>query len=209
MTKATIHTHASVSCLEGIDILVAINNNGLECIPDKYCESRWLKTPLVKAVHGVCDDTLPTSSVVDERVTLSNEGIVMFYGFLRRYEKDAEVLRTFLDRVKEVGVSLQSGAPSTSASEKRRMCVEYYGMERPEDVEVLPPDVVRTKGSCSDHNSRLVYQREKAIKEASRPLRKCRTCGDMVHHDSRTCPEKDPDTAKEKTREKRYGKRKS
>ena len=71
-------------------------------------------------------------------------------------------------------------------------------MERPEDVEDLPPHVVRTKGSCSDHNSCLISQRQKATKEASRPLRKCRTCGDMVHHDSRTCPEKNSDLARRK-----------
>ena len=84
-------------------LFYVFNSNGLECILDKYCESRWLKTPLIKAVHRVFDDTLPTNSVVDERVTLSNEGIVMVYGFLRQYEKGTEVLRTFLGRIKEAG----------------------------------------------------------------------------------------------------------
>ncbi|XP_047951433.1 protein FAR1-RELATED SEQUENCE 3-like [Salvia hispanica] len=36
--------------------------------------------------------------------------------------------------------------------------------------------------------SRLVSKREKAIKEAVRPLRRCKACDELDHHDSRNCP---------------------
>ncbi|XP_047978500.1 protein FAR1-RELATED SEQUENCE 5-like [Salvia hispanica] len=186
-------------------LFMVFKNNGLQCIPAQYCEGRWMKTPLAKAVHGVIDDTLPTRSIVDDRVTLSNEAIGLFYGFLRRYEKDTGVLRSFIDGMKQVGDSLKSGAPIPSTSKKTRLCEEYYGIERPESVDVHPPDVMRTKGSCSDKPSRMISQRDKAIKEASRPLRRCRACDELCHHDTRTCPTC-IDVAKEN--EKRKGKRK-
>ncbi|XP_042067251.1 uncharacterized protein LOC121810554 [Salvia splendens] len=48
-----------------------------------------------------------------------------------------------------LGNSLLVGTPTTPASEKRRMIEEFYGMVRPEVVEVHPPDVVKTKGHAS------------------------------------------------------------
>ncbi|XP_042056222.1 protein FAR1-RELATED SEQUENCE 5-like [Salvia splendens] len=90
--------------------------------------------------------------------------------------------------VEELGNSLQAGTPTTSASEKRRMIKEFYGMVRPKVVQVHPPDVVKTKGHTSSSASRLISKREKAIKEATRPLRRCKACDEMDHHDSRNCP---------------------
>ncbi|XP_042029942.1 protein FAR1-RELATED SEQUENCE 5-like [Salvia splendens] len=132
------------------------SNNGVKKIPDKYCESRWMKTPLAKVVHGQFDDALPTRSIVDDSQTVSNQEISIFYGFLRRFETDIDVLRAFVGGV--------------------------------EVVEVHPPDVVKTKGHTSSSPSRLISKREKAIKEATRPLRRCKACDEMGHHDSRNCP---------------------
>ncbi|XP_047952287.1 protein FAR1-RELATED SEQUENCE 5-like [Salvia hispanica] len=106
-------------------IFFLFRNNEVKKIPDQYCASRWMKTPLVKAVHGQFDDTLPTKAIVDER---------------------------------------------------------------PEVVEVHPPDVVKTKGHASSSASRLISKREKAIKDATRPLRRCKACDELGHHDSRNCP---------------------
>ncbi|XP_042056280.1 protein FAR1-RELATED SEQUENCE 5-like [Salvia splendens] len=106
------------------------SNNEVKKIPDKYCQSRWMKTPLAKAVHGEFHNDLPI----------------------------------------------------------RWMVEEFYGMVRPEVVEVHPPDVVKTKGHASCSASRLISKREKALKDASRPLRRCKACDEMGHHDSRNCP---------------------
>ncbi|XP_047942923.1 protein FAR1-RELATED SEQUENCE 5-like [Salvia hispanica] len=135
------------------------SNNEVSKIPEMYCNSRWMKTPLAKAVHGLFDVTVDTRSTVDDRQTVTNQGISLFY----------------------------AGTPPTSAFEKRRMIEEFYGMPRPEVVEVHPPDVVKTKGHASSSASRLVSKREKAIKEAARPLRRCKACDELGHHDSRNC----------------------
>ncbi|XP_047978394.1 uncharacterized protein LOC125220280 [Salvia hispanica] len=153
-----------------------------------YCNSRWMKTPLAKAVHGIFDVTVETMSTVDDRQTVTNQGISLFYGFVRRFDSDIEVLRAFVSGLEELGNSLQAGTPPSSTFEKRRMIEEFYGMPRPEVVEVHPPDVVKTKGHASSSASRLVSKREKAIKEAARPLRRCKACDELGHHDSRNCP---------------------
>ncbi|XP_042022945.1 protein FAR1-RELATED SEQUENCE 5-like [Salvia splendens] len=173
-------------------------------IPEKYCQSRWMKTPLAKAVHGDIHDDIPTRSVVDDRQAVSKQGISMFYGFLRRFEEDIDLLRAFVGGVEELGKSLQAGNPTTSAIEKRRMIEEFYGMVWPEVVEVHPPYVVKTKGHASSSKSRLISKREKALKDASRPQRRCKACDEMGHHDSRNCPR-----LKEMEMEKELGKGKS
>ncbi|XP_042028645.1 uncharacterized protein LOC121775637 [Salvia splendens] len=183
------------------NIFFLFRNKELKKIPDKYCQSRWMKTPLAKAVHGEFYDSLPTRSVVDDWQTLSNQGISMFYSFLRRFEGDIEVVRAFVGGVEELGNSLQAGNPTTSASEKRRLIEEFYGMVLPEVVEVHPPDVVKTKGHASNSASCLISKIEKALKDASRPLRWCKACDEMGHHDSRNCP-----MLKEMAMEKELGK---
>ncbi|XP_047965371.1 protein FAR1-RELATED SEQUENCE 5-like [Salvia hispanica] len=130
-------------------IFFLFRNNEVKKIPDQYCASRWMKTPLAKAVHGQFDDTLPTKSIVDERQNISKQEISLFYGFLRRFESDINVLRAFVGGLEDLGNSLQAGNPTMSASEKRRMIEQFYGMERPEVVEVYPSDVVKTKGHAS------------------------------------------------------------
>ncbi|XP_041995698.1 protein FAR1-RELATED SEQUENCE 5-like [Salvia splendens] len=169
-------------------IFFLFRNNEVKKIPEKYYESRWMKTPLVKAVHGEFHDALPTRSIVVDRQTVSKQAISMFYGFLRRFETDIEVLRAFVGGVEELGNSLQVGTPPTIASEKRRMIEEFYGMVRSEVVEVHPPNVVKTKGHASSSASRLISKREKVVKDATRPLRRCKACDEMGHHDSRNCP---------------------
>ena len=129
-----------------------------------------MKTPLAKTVHGQFDATVDTRSTVDDWQTVSNQGISLFYDFLRRFETDIDVLRAFVGGLEELGHSLQAGTPPTSAFEKRRMIEEFYGMLRPEVLEVHHPDVVKTKGHASSSASQLISKREKTIKEATRPL---------------------------------------
>ncbi|XP_047942965.1 protein FAR1-RELATED SEQUENCE 5-like [Salvia hispanica] len=169
-------------------VFFLFRNNEVKKIPDNYCASRWMKTPLAKAIHGHLDETLLIQSVVGERKNISKQEISLFYGFLCRFETDIDVLRAFVGGLEELGNSLQAGTPLTSASEKRRMIEQFYGMERPEFIEVHPPDVVKMKGHTSRSASRLISKREKAIKDATRPLRRCKACDELYHHDFRNCP---------------------
>ncbi|XP_042019027.1 protein FAR1-RELATED SEQUENCE 5-like [Salvia splendens] len=80
-------------------IFFLFRNNEVKKIHDKYYESRWMKTPLAKVVHGEFHDLMPTHSSGEDRQTVSKQAISMFYGFLRSFETDIEVLRAFVGGV--------------------------------------------------------------------------------------------------------------
>ncbi|XP_047978788.1 protein FAR1-RELATED SEQUENCE 7-like [Salvia hispanica] len=84
-------------------IFFLFRNNEVKKIPEKYYDSRWMKTPLSKVVHGLFGVTVDTRSTVDDRQTVSNKGISFFYGFLRRIETDIDVLRAFVGGLEELG----------------------------------------------------------------------------------------------------------
>ncbi|KAL1533902.1 protein FAR1-RELATED SEQUENCE 5-like [Salvia divinorum] len=114
---------------------------------------------------------------------------------------NTDTLHDFATGMKDLCNRLDSDTTSSSALGKRRMAEDFYGMARPELVEVHPPEVVKTKGSCSSKGSRMISQREKAIREFNKPLRKCATCQELGHYDSRNCARvkaKEKDNAKGK-----------
>ncbi|XP_047961875.1 protein FAR1-RELATED SEQUENCE 5-like [Salvia hispanica] len=139
---------------------------------------RWMK--MAKAVHGYTANVFQNTDAQDEKLILSNE------------------LRAFSGGMRDLKTSIDTDSPPISAVEKRRMVEEFYGMVRPQVVEVHPPDVIQTKGSCSTNSKRIISKREKAIKEYNRPLRRCMNCLEMGHHDSRNCPENVNGKGKEK-----------
>ncbi|KAG6433653.1 hypothetical protein SASPL_105268 [Salvia splendens] len=61
-----------------------------------------------------------------------------------------------------------------SISEKRLMIEKFYGSHVPSQIDVHPPDVVKTKGS-----GRRLSRLEKEMREMSRPGRKCGKCGEV------------------------------
>ncbi|XP_047961390.1 protein FAR1-RELATED SEQUENCE 5-like [Salvia hispanica] len=179
-------------------IFYLFKNNELKVIPDKYSESRWIKTPLAKAIHGYTADVFQNTDAQDEKLILSNDMTSIFFSCLASYQSNMDTLRAFAGGMGDLKTSIDTHSPPISAAEKRRMVEEFYGMVRPEVVEVHPPDVIQTKGSCSTNSKRIISKRENAIKEYNRPLRRCMNCLEMGHHDSRNCPENANGKGKEK-----------
>ncbi|XP_042012379.1 protein FAR1-RELATED SEQUENCE 5-like [Salvia splendens] len=133
----------------------------------------------------------------------------LFGSCIGRYQANVDTLRAFVSGVSELAVSLDSETPPISAPEKRRIIEEFYGMVRPQVIEVHAPDVVQTKGSCSTKGKRIISKREKAIKEFNRPVRRCGKCQELGHHDSRNCDRvKENKLEKEKKKTKDKGKEK-
>ncbi|XP_047978393.1 protein FAR1-RELATED SEQUENCE 5-like [Salvia hispanica] len=167
-------------------------------IVDKYSESRWMKTTLAKALHGYTADVFQNTDAQYEKLILSNELTSIFFSCLASYQSNMDTLRAFVGGMRDLKSSIDTYSPPISAVEKRRMVEEFYGMVRLEVVEVHPPDVIQTKGSCSTNSKLIISKREKAIKEYNRPLRRCMNCLEMGHHDSRNCPENANGKGKEK-----------
>lgn len=61
---------------------------------------------------------------------------------------------------------------------------QFYGSTLPDKVLVLPPNVVKTKGS----GSRLKSTKEKALLCQLKASRRCIKCKKLCNHDARNCP---------------------
>ncbi|XP_047978930.1 protein FAR-RED IMPAIRED RESPONSE 1-like [Salvia hispanica] len=140
-------------------IFYLFKNNGLKVIPDKYSESRWMKTPLAKAVHGYTADVFQNTDAQDEKLILSNELISIFFSCLASCQSNMDTLCAFSGGMRDLKTSIDTDSPPISAVEKRRMVEEFYGMVRPEVVEIHPLDVIQTKGSCSTNSKRIISKR--------------------------------------------------
>ncbi|XP_074314346.1 uncharacterized protein LOC141649559 [Silene latifolia] len=77
---------------------------------------------------------------------------------------------------------------SGKSKDKKAEIEMLLGSKIPTEVTVLPPEKCKNKGS----GKRITSNKEKAVLENAKPLRKCRACGEMSNHDSRNCPSRLP-----------------
>ena len=106
---------------------------------------------------------------------------------MQKYDGDINNITSFSIGMLEYDQRKDSDSPNMSVGENGNTVEDFYSIERPALVEVQPPNVVQTKGSCSDSASRLVSAKEKAVVLASKPKRRCGKCRELGHHDSRNC----------------------
>ncbi|KAH6780601.1 hypothetical protein C2S52_011838 [Perilla frutescens var. hirtella] len=71
-------------------------------------------------------------------------------------------------------------------SKKSILFFDFYGLCAPSEVEVHPPDLVKTK----DSGSRIKSKEEARAECKKKPLRTCKKCRKKCNHDSRNCEKK-------------------
>ncbi|KAJ1413272.1 FAR1-related protein [Sesbania bispinosa] len=62
----------------------------------------------------------------------------------------------------------------------------FIGSNIPTEVEIFPPQFLKTKGS----GKRIKGGKEKAVEQQQKRTRLCKTCGQHAYHDSRNCLQK-------------------
>ena len=164
-------------------VFLVFKNRFVNVIPEKYYNGRWLKFALGKAVHGNLGKEL--DAPVNVKQLAKNKAYRIFYGLIQKYEGDIDKITSFSAGMLEYDRKKESDSPIMSVGENGNRVEDFYSIERPALVEVQPPNVVQTKGSCSDSASRLVSAKEKAVVLASKPKRRCGKCRELRHHDSR------------------------
>ncbi|XP_074305156.1 protein FAR-RED IMPAIRED RESPONSE 1-like [Silene latifolia] len=87
-----------------------------------------------------------------------------------------------------VGKSVLADFKSGKSKDKKAEIEMLLGSNIPTEVTVLPPEKFKNKGS----GKRITSNKEKAVLENAKLLRKCRACGEMSNHDSRNCPSRLP-----------------
>ncbi|XP_042016182.1 protein FAR1-RELATED SEQUENCE 5-like [Salvia splendens] len=172
-----------------------LRNKKMKLIPNELHGGRWLKSKFVKAVHCGFDDDIETFIVVDETKQEYRDMHGDFYDIARLIEGDGDKIRAFRQIMAEGRKEVLGEGNVLSISEKRLMIENFYGSHVPSQIDVHPPDVVKTKG-CGRRLSRL----EKEMREMSKPGRKCGKCGEVGRHDSRNCDKIQDENNKKKRR---------
>ncbi|XP_047938722.1 uncharacterized protein LOC125186403 [Salvia hispanica] len=166
----------------------------VKLIPEVHFNGRWLKSSLAKVVHGQVDIDFDLMVAANPKQLAVNKMYEVLLGFGRKFEAKIETVFAFTEGVEELGKSIESDFPVLSLVEKKSMIEEFYGHPRPIEIDVHPPKVVRTKGSCSQKKSK----KEAAILNASKPKRRCGKSNEIGYHDSRNCGRQSEGKGKEK-----------
>ncbi|XP_042031655.1 protein FAR1-RELATED SEQUENCE 5-like [Salvia splendens] len=176
-------------------IFWVLRNKKIKLIPNELHGGRWLKSKFVKAVHCGFDDDIETFIVADETKQEYRDMHGDFYDIARLIEGDSDKIRAFRQIMAEGRKEVLGEGNVLSISEKRLMIENFYGSHVPSQIDVHPPDVIKTKG-CGRRLSRL----EKEMREMSKPGRKCGKCGEVGRHDSRNCDKIHEENNKKKRR---------
>ncbi|KAH6820851.1 hypothetical protein C2S53_018663 [Perilla frutescens var. hirtella] len=194
-TMLPFEKHATMDCLYEVDDCV----NGIstvkydkvdlkyESIPQRYIVSRWTKQALLSTGQLISDDVLQSCAAIEENRFTLYDIVFEFYSCLSMADGDLDRSSSLLQAIRDVKCSFKSdGDVDNNLNGKKRLFEEYYQSSLPEQVIIKSPEPVKTKGS----GSRLKSDREKNVEKMSKPTRKCRSCGEKGHHDSRNCPGK-------------------
>ncbi|XP_057780929.1 protein FAR1-RELATED SEQUENCE 5-like [Salvia miltiorrhiza] len=184
-------TYTSCSCnlfvRKGIlckHIFLAFRTLQVERIPDKYISIRWSKFSILSAmVPGFELGSAPSQNSI-----IGNNKFFNIVGNCIGYVGDNQVLREeLLAALIEVEKRFaKEGRTESKLQAKHRLFKDFYGTTAPEVPSVLPPLISKTKGSGA--GGRRKSNQEKAMDLAKKPLRNCKKCNTMGHHDSRNCP---------------------
>ncbi|XP_074291530.1 protein FAR1-RELATED SEQUENCE 5-like [Silene latifolia] len=149
-------------------ILWVLKDMGFDHIPKEYLALRWSKSAT----------SHPLSNVVGKSVLAD-------FSLVEDNEEHSDALFQLLRNFNEnLIISVKSG----KSKDKKADIEMLLGSKIPTEVTVLPPKKCKNKGS----GKRITSNKEKAVLENAKPLRKCRACGEMSNHDSRNCPSRLP-----------------
>ncbi|XP_074305998.1 protein FAR-RED IMPAIRED RESPONSE 1-like [Silene latifolia] len=140
-------------------VLWVLKDRGFDDIPTEYLLDRWGKYATCRPIFNVVGTTL----LADYNEELGDELL--------------ELLHAFNEKLM---ISVKRGKSKNKKAEIEML----IGSKIPSEASVLPPEKCKNKGS----GRRITSNKEKAVQENAKPLRKCRACGEMTHHDSRNCP---------------------
>ncbi|XP_057802983.1 protein FAR1-RELATED SEQUENCE 5-like [Salvia miltiorrhiza] len=164
-------------------IFYVMRNLKMKRIPSKYISTRWSK---LSRVGDSSRQHVKDVSSIGREVSGNQQFFLELcksIGHVRGDDELKEQLFKDLEAITEKYSKL--GLPIDSTS-KQLLFEEYYGSAAPDEVDVLPPNIVHTKGSgCGGRRKSLA---EKLAQQALKPKRKCRKCNRLVNHDSRNCP---------------------
>ncbi|XP_041999806.1 uncharacterized protein LOC121749288 [Salvia splendens] len=176
-----------------IHLFFVLRKKDVNNIPEKYVGNRWLKSELLKAVHGLTSDESASDkgSNKDDKLHIGNRCHGRYFGLHQRAFRNKNHLIA-LDNVL-AGIGPQIFTDDTTGSslvDKNDSIMNIYGVVVPEEITAHAPDVVSSKGGASDKKSMIKSSIEKAIEKANKLHRRCAKCHKVTDHNARSCGKK-------------------
>ncbi|XP_074289202.1 protein FAR1-RELATED SEQUENCE 5-like [Silene latifolia] len=170
-------------------ILWVLKDRGFDHIPKEYLALRWSKSATSHPLSTVVGKTVLADCVsIESRQNNISElwsEVFSAVSLVEDSEEHSDALFQWLRSFNEkLIISIKSGM----SKDKKAEIEMLLGSKIPTEVTVLPPEKCKNKGS----GKRITSNKEKAVLENAKPLRKCRACGEMSNHDSRNCPTRLP-----------------
>ncbi|XP_042067200.1 protein FAR-RED IMPAIRED RESPONSE 1-like [Salvia splendens] len=174
-------------------LFFVLRNKDVNNISEKYVGNRWLKSELLKAVHGLMSDESASDkgSNEDDKLQLGNRWHGRYFGLYQRAFKNKNHLIALDNLLAGIGPQIFTHeSTGSSLVDKNGSIKNIYGIIVPEEITAHAPDVVSTKGGASDKKSRIKSSIEKAIEKASKLHRRCGECHKVTDHNARSCGRK-------------------
>ncbi|KAK6160239.1 hypothetical protein DH2020_003620 [Rehmannia glutinosa] len=158
-------------------------------IPRKLLAWQWMKSASI-TVHTKTGQIYQFAGGDEAALTLNNLWSD-FHSCIGLAQGNIDKLSNLSRLVSEEKVKLLKYQPHTpSMGSKQSVMETYYGSTSHLDISLSPPKQAKNKGIGSNVRSRILSQREKAIKASTKLKRICGTCGEIETHNSRTCPKR-------------------
>ncbi|PWA55836.1 Zinc finger, SWIM-type [Artemisia annua] len=105
---------------------------------------------------------------------------------VNRLVGDFDRLQLYRDDQDALLEKAKSDVPSPPDMNKNHLYASLLGVTEPEEVTIHLPTGIRNKGTGRD--KRYVSKSEIVSAQSNKPMRMCRNCNKLGHHDSRNCP---------------------
>ncbi|XP_074289119.1 protein FAR1-RELATED SEQUENCE 5-like [Silene latifolia] len=166
-----------------------LHNKGFDEIPSEYLLPRWSNYATFRPIFNVLGTSLEANCAsIDTRQNTISELWSGVFTAVSLVEDDEEKEKELLELLQSFNEKLLISSSGGKSKSKKTQIETLLGSKIPTKAHILPPNQAKNKGS----GRRMTSEKEKAMEEHAKPLRKCRACGEMARHDSRNCPSQLP-----------------
>ncbi|XP_041999841.1 uncharacterized protein LOC121749328 [Salvia splendens] len=183
MVKTSIEDDSEIYVINDNHIFWVLRNKKLKLVPDYLHGGRWLKSNFAKPVHCGFVDDIEKALIIDEAAQEWRDMHGDYFEVAQTIKGNVDQIRAFRQIIAEGKKAILGEGIVLSISDKRQMTENFYGSQAPSEIDVHPPNVVKTKGSGRRPLTRL----EQAMKMKAKPGSKCAECGEVGNHDARNC----------------------
>uniref|UniRef100_UPI003D76D68B uncharacterized protein LOC141614087 n=1 Tax=Silene latifolia TaxID=37657 RepID=UPI003D76D68B len=159
-------------------ILWLLKDRGFDHIPKEYLALRWSKSATSHPLSTVVGKTVLADCVsIENRQNNISELWSEVFSAVSLVEDSEEHSDALFQLLRSFNEKLIISIKSGKSKDKKAEIEMLLGSKIPTEVTVLPPEKCKNKGS----GKRITSNKEKAVLENAKPLRKCRACVQAIH----------------------------